>query len=288
MRRFGLLLALVFVVVPAAQAQDSSQFDSNGVEINYVDQGTGEPVVLLHGLSQNLGLWATSGVAESLVESGYRVIAMDMRGHGDSGKPHSAEDYGLEMVRDVVRLLDHLGFDRAHLVGYSMGGFVTNKFRDAYPERIVSATLGGSGWYGAGAGGPLIDPDDLADSVADGDIGPLLRALVVTGDPMPTAEELANINQAVFAANDQIALAASVRGLDPVMAFTDDELAANQVPTLALIGNRDAMIRDVRALAGVMSNLEVVEIPGATHLTAPGDELFASSLLIFLAKHDSN
>ena len=59
---------------------------------------------------------------EALGTAGYRVIALDCRGHGQSGKPQDPGQYGLEMVRDVVRLLDHLNVERAHVVGYAMGG----------------------------------------------------------------------------------------------------------------------------------------------------------------------
>ena len=109
MRRFGLLLAFVLVVVPVAHAQDAGQFfDSNGVQIHYVDQGEGEPVVLVHGFMASYASWDATAIMETLQAAGYRVIALDCRGHGESGKPRDPQRYGLEMVRDVVRLLDYL------------------------------------------------------------------------------------------------------------------------------------------------------------------------------------
>ena len=289
MRRFGLLLAFVFVTVPVTPAQDVGQFfDSKGVQIHYAESGLGEPVILIHGYTASRETWATSGVSDALVESGYRVIAMDMRGHGDSEKLHAVQDYGLEMVHDVVRLLDHLGLHRAHVVGYSMGGLIANKVREQYPSRVATVTVGGAGWWGAGRDEPLFSFDEVAADVVTGDLGPLLRVLVAAGHPLPTREEVATVNQAVFAANDPPALAAVMRGISPVATLTASELAANEVPALALVGDRDALIRDVRALAQVMDNLEVVEIPGASHLTALADELFARSLLAFLQKHDSD
>ena len=122
MWRFGLFLAVVLVAVPSVHAQEAGQFfDSNGVQIHYVDQGEGEPVVLIHAMLETLEAWTDSPVESGLLDAGYRVLAFDVRPHGQSGKPHDPTKYGIEVVRDVVRLLDHLALDRAHVVGYSMG-----------------------------------------------------------------------------------------------------------------------------------------------------------------------
>jgi pimeloyl-ACP methyl ester carboxylesterase len=71
----------------------------------------------------------------------HRVIAFDLRGHGQSGKPHEPRAYGREMGLDVVRLLDHLGIARAHVVGYSLGGYFTSQLLTLHPERFLTATL---------------------------------------------------------------------------------------------------------------------------------------------------
>ena len=102
-------------------------FDSDGVRIHYADRGRGEPVVLIHGFTGSYARhWESPDVIAALTQAGYRVIAMDCRGHGQSGKPTGASDYGLELVRDAVRLLDYLIIERAHVVGYSMGGVSSN------------------------------------------------------------------------------------------------------------------------------------------------------------------
>src|SRR5438105_68514 len=120
-------------------------FDSNGVKIHYVVLGKedGEPVLLIHGFTVNIDLqWAP--VLKALAKD-YKVIAVDCRGHGGSEKPHDPRKYGLEMTRDAVRLLDHLKIDKAHVVGYSMGGSITLQVAARYPERVRTATLGGMG-----------------------------------------------------------------------------------------------------------------------------------------------
>ena len=290
MKRLCLLLAFVFVVVPAAHARAADHFDANGVQINYTDQGTGEPVVLIHGFTMSLDpAWNAPGIMAALDAVGYRVIALDCRGHGASGKPHDPQQYGLEMANDVVRLLDHLNIERAHVVGYSMGGLITNQLRAMHPDRLLTATLGGSGWRGENAeGAGAVSFHEVAEALDNDDLGPLVRALTPPGAPEPTDDAIAATNAALLASNDARALAAVVRGFRALAKVSAENLRANKIPTLALIGDQDPLIDDVERLAGVMANLEVIEIPGATHGTAFTDALFIESLVKFLHSHSSN
>jgi pimeloyl-ACP methyl ester carboxylesterase len=108
------LLAAPSVAVAAPKQGD---FLSNGVKIHYITQGQGEPVVLIHGFSANAYFnWVVPQVFDKLSKH-YQVIALDNRGHGQSGKPHEIEKYGPEMVEDIVRLLDHLKIEKAHMAG---------------------------------------------------------------------------------------------------------------------------------------------------------------------------
>jgi pimeloyl-ACP methyl ester carboxylesterase len=114
------LFALHLFAHDRVSAQDQF-FDSNGVRIRYVEQGSGPPVVLLHAFSGNLDTnWVETGVLPTLATD-YRVIALDYRGHGKSDKPHDPKSYGLQMGQDVVRLLDHLHIARAHIVATRWG-----------------------------------------------------------------------------------------------------------------------------------------------------------------------
>jgi len=181
---FGLLALCLLVSIPTVQAQGGQFFDSNGVQIHYVDQGAGEPVVLVHGfLASYVGNWETPGIMKALGTAGYRVIALDYRGHGQSGKPHGPEHYGLEMVGDVVGLLDHLNIERAHVVGYSMGGMITNKLRANHSDRLLTATLGGFGWAGEGEDltERIANTRRRADGIENRDMGPLMRRLAPLG-----------------------------------------------------------------------------------------------------------
>ena len=122
-------------------------FDSGGVSINYVDEGAGPDLVLVHGFASSLqGNWRGPGIFDAFVKSGRRVVALDCRGHGESGKPHDPEAYADNaMAKDVIALMDHLRITKADLMGYSMGGIISATLMTAYPERFRSVILLGVG-----------------------------------------------------------------------------------------------------------------------------------------------
>src|SRR4030095_6015631 len=142
-------ITCLLVAGPARAQQATQSFDSNGVQIQYLDKGRGAPVVLLHGFTGSFRRhWEAPGVIGALETAGYRVIAMDCRGHGESGKPHDPALYGLEMAGGVIRLLDHLKITRAHLAAYSMGAAIANQLLIKHSSRLITVTLLGAGWEG--------------------------------------------------------------------------------------------------------------------------------------------
>src|SRR6516162_6980173 len=144
-RRSLPLLTWTLILVPAASFGSEGQFfDSNGVKIHYTVSGSGTPVLLIHGFAANMQMqWIGPGIVDALAKQ-YKVIAFDNRGHGASDKPHDPKQYGTEMVEDAIRLLDHLGVKKAHVIGYSMGAILTNKLITMHPDRVLTATLGGA------------------------------------------------------------------------------------------------------------------------------------------------
>ena len=107
--------------------KDARSFDSAGVVIKYLDTDDQQPqkdvVLLLHGLIASSKTWGDK-LVPAIVKAGFRVLAVDLRGHGLSGKPYGANDYGTHLVEDIVRLLDHAGVKSCHILGYSMGSFI--------------------------------------------------------------------------------------------------------------------------------------------------------------------
>jgi pimeloyl-ACP methyl ester carboxylesterase len=142
------LFASMILSVPIASADD---FNSAGVKIHYTVKGIGPPVILVHGLySSSMINWDLPGTTAKLAKN-HQVIGFDNRGHGQSGKPKADNQYGVQMVEDIVRLMDHLQISKADLVGYSMGGMIVMKFLTLHPDRVNKAVLGGMGWLKAGS-----------------------------------------------------------------------------------------------------------------------------------------
>ena len=97
---------------------------NQGTSIHYHVEGDGPPLVLQHGFTSCLKSWYVYGYVEELCKS-YKLILIDARGHGESDKPHDPNDYLLELrVNDVLAVMDDLKIEKAHYLGYSMGGII--------------------------------------------------------------------------------------------------------------------------------------------------------------------
>jgi pimeloyl-ACP methyl ester carboxylesterase len=185
----------------------------------------------------------------------------------------------------VIRLMDRLGILKAHLAGYSMGGGIALQALVTYPDRFYSVILGGAGWQPPGSGF-LTVMSALAESLEQGrGLGPLIRALNPAGQPPPSDEQIAAANERLLAANDPLALAAVIRGGANNRQITADQLRANRVPILAVVGDLDPIKAGVDAMARVASGLEVKVLPGKDHLTAVADPELAVSMREFLRRH---
>jgi pimeloyl-ACP methyl ester carboxylesterase len=144
MRLFALIAVVAMLGWVNAGRRDD--FDSAGcasVRIHYTVSGEGEPVILVHGLYSSARMnWDLPGTTKELAVH-YEVIAPDMRGHGESDMPVGEGTYGTQMVEDVVRLMDHLGVEKARVAGYSMGGIIVTNLLVMYPDRVETG-----GWSG--------------------------------------------------------------------------------------------------------------------------------------------
>ena len=136
---------LILLVACNDTSREPSAAPAAAVVPYYVSQGNGEPVVLVHGFSQTHAIWFETHVYEDLVTD-HRLIAVDLRGHGQSEKPHDPSAYGPNLESDLVGLLDHLNIDKAHFVGFSMGASVVGGLLVNHPNRVQTATMA-SGWF---------------------------------------------------------------------------------------------------------------------------------------------
>ncbi len=260
---------------------ESRYFQSGGVPIHYTDVGQGPPVVLVHGFAVSGELnWRLPGVTRAL-EPGYRVISMDLRGHGRSGKPHSLADYGENLVLDIVRLLDHLELPQAHVVGYSLGGFVVLKLASVAPERLSSASILGAGWEPPENSALLAALPRLADALEAGHgVGPIAGHLGA-GRTQPGFSHRLWVRLMTRYFNDQRALEGVVRSV-PDLAVEEETLSAVDVPVCSIVGSRDPLLHSARAMARVVPEVTLVEIPDADHIQAPARPELHTALRRFL------
>ena len=284
MRRKHLASEILLLLAGACSVQaEDFFFNSAGVRIHYTVEGKGEPVVLIHGWGVDIEwCWAEPGTIKALADH-YQVIAVDNRGHGRSDKPHDPQQYGMNMVSDVIRLLDHLKIQKAHIVGYSMGGLITSILLAEYPERVRTATIGGFGWEDDQAfrRRRLLTAESLEQGKG---VGPAVEALTPRSGQAAVAEQMEEINKWFLDRNDPVALAAIARG-NAALQASETKLRANKLPALAVVGELDPLRTSVDKLASIMGGLKIVVIPGANHMFAVRRPEFLEALKTFLAAH---
>ena len=246
----------------------SERFRNGDVEIAYSDEGTGDPVLLVHGFASNMEMnWQSTGWVQSLVDDGRRVIAFDHRGHGGSTKLYDPERYTNQaMASDAFALLDVLGIPKVDVIGYSMGARVGVLMALEKPERVRSLVVGGMGG------------NMFAGASRSEDIIAALEA--------PTADEVQDAYARMFRTfaertqSDLPALAAVMRS--PRTAFTQDMLGRLRCPVLVAVGTKDDVAGDPKPLADAIPGAQVLEIPGRDHNRAVGDLSFRKGVLEFL------
>lgn len=246
-----------------------SSFRHDGLNLAFFDDGNpdGAPVLLIHGFASTAAVnWVYPGWLKTLGEAGYRVIAIDNRGHGASDKPHDAEAYRpWFMAGDAVALLDHLGIEKAHVMGYSMGARVSTFLTLANPERVRSLVLGG---LGIGMTDGVGDWDPIADALMAPSLDTVTHA---RGRMFRTFAEQTK--------SDRVALAACIRGSRDLVERSD--MAKINVPTLVGVGTKDDIAGSPQELAALMPHAQALDIPGRDHMLAVGDRVFKAAVLEF-------
>ena len=246
-----------------------SLFYHDGYQLAYFDEGdpAGEPVLLIHGFASTACVnWVYPGWLRTLGDAGYRVIAIDNRGHGASDRPHDPEAYYPSlMAGDAAALLTHLGIDQAHIMGYSMGARISAFLAIEHPDRVRSLVLGGLGiglCDGVGDWDPIADAL-LAPSLAD-----------VTLPPGRMFRAFAEQTQSA-----RCALAACIRTSRVLVERRD--IAKVDMPTLIAVGTKDDIAGSAQELADLMPNATALDIPNRDHMLAVGDKVFKRAVLDF-------
>jgi pimeloyl-ACP methyl ester carboxylesterase len=247
-----------------------ANFKNGTVEIAYLDEGEGEPIVLVHGFASTKEVnWVNPSWVTTLTRAGRRVIALDDRGHGGSSKlTDPAEYHSTKMAGDVAALMDHLRIERADVMGYSMGARITAFLAVDHPARVRSAIIGGLGIR-------LVDGVGLPESIADALEAPSLPDVK---DPMGR----------VFRAfaqqtkSDLKALAACIRGSRQVL--SREQVAGIGIPVLVAVGTKDVVAGSGPELAALIPGAQALDIPDRDHMLAVGDKAYKTGVLEFLGR----
>jgi len=253
-RGVNLVVFAAFLIGSPVSAQPDKFFDSDGVAIRYVERGQGEPVLLVHGILGSIeGAWLETGVLANLARD-YHVVAFDLRGHGKSGIPRGANAYGEEMAGDILRLLDRLKIQKAHIVGYSLGAFITAKVVADHQSRFATVTLGG--------GAPVMGEWN---------------------------EERRQRNEKRALEYERDELRQIVRSYAD-LTLSDTQIKGIRIPVLTIIGSDDPALPNVRALQRLQPRMQLIVINGATHAgpqRAHARPEFVKAIREFISSHRS-
>lgn len=269
-------LSLWMLVSPPDSAVKSAYFYSEGNKLHYVTAGSGTPVILIHGFTDNISICYQDSLDSagtsfiSKLSENYQVIALDVKGHGQSDKPTDSSQYGKALEEDVIRLMDHLNIEKAHVIGYSMGAFITGNLMVDHPERLLSATLIG--------GTPLTKtqffPDhslnvllaDISEKLGKGEgITPLLQWFWPSGQAKPSQKELEEISRQILEGQNTQALQACISTLHALWQLDEAKLIQSDFPVTLINGTDDPLKNYIRPFQQIKRSTSIL-IEGANHM----------------------
>lgn len=246
-------------------------FYRDGFRLAYQVEGQGAPVLLIHGFASSSRInWVSTGWFKTLTEAGYRVIALDNRGHGNSDKSYDPAVYTPElMADDAAALLSHMGIEKAHVMGYSMGARISAYMALRHPHRIHTAVFGGLG---------------IGMVTGAGDWQSVQKALLA--DDPATINDARGLMFRKFADNaksDRKALAACV--MTSKKELTAEEVSRIKQPVLVAVGTRDEIAGEPQPLAALLPKGESLVIPDRDHMLAVGDKIYKNGVIQFLERY---
>ena len=236
-----------------------------------LNQSSRPAIMMVHGFgSSRLQNWKSTGWFGGLTDAGFSLVAMDCRGHGDSGKPHDPAAYGHDrMAQDVVTVMDACGLSTSFVLGYSMGGFITLRLLAAHPERVTRLAIDGVG------------ANYLEDRITAPQARAALADALLTPDPATLTDQRARMFRA-FAdqpGKDRLALAACMRGMSPHLPLAT--LQTMSRPILVVNGEKDDTAGAPGPLAAIFPDGRSAIVPGRDHMSAVGDKNTRQAVIDF-------
>ena len=244
---------------------DSNYFSSfDGTKIYYEVRGEGKPVLLVHGFMGNSSGWKRGALYPGLLNGGYEVITLDMRGNGKSGKPHDTAAYENDAeAKDIMKLMDVLKIKQYSAVGYSRGSIITARLL-VLDKRVQNAVLGGMGtgftdpewprrkmFYRAMMGDSIPELKGAVDYVKQQGLDQLALAYLQKSQPSTSKESLGKVNQ----------------------------------PVLVICGDKDSDNGSAGDLAKLLPNADSATVPG-DHNHASATPEFSKEIIDFLRRNN--
>jgi pimeloyl-ACP methyl ester carboxylesterase len=262
--------------VLAAYNEPVSTVQSAGVPIYYEEVGDGLPVVLVHGFGQSIESWRRSNWVGFLTAHGRRVVGIDPRGHGRSGKPRDPAAYdGHRMADDLITVMDAIGLERTDFMGYSLGGRLAIDLLARFPDRFSSVVIAGVG---------------LSPGRPDSALTAAIAAALETDDVSTITDPAVRLMRQIFeggptdpTGNDLKALGAAYRSSGWYDPIDEDSLRRTQVPVLVVIGENDQGLPLARRLIETVPHGELVVLPGEDHMSTPGAQKYKDAVVAFLS-----
>jgi len=232
---------------------------NDGLRIHYEVAGSGEPLLLYHGLTGSGERWRDTGYVAGLADA-YRLILIDARGHGGSDKPHNEEAYGRDrQADDVVAVLDDLEIATSRFWGHSMGGDVALTLGRHHPDRVSALVVTGYSPFAAAvdeAAEMAAWATDLQNGIEGFVTGYERRHGILPDDA-----------RARWLKNDGEALAACVATM---IAESDGsqvaDLPAIETPVMLLVGTEEPFAEQARAAANLLPRGTFVPLEGLDHV----------------------
>ncbi|WP_208434221.1 alpha/beta fold hydrolase [Bartonella taylorii] len=252
-------------------AEDIRFFEYDALRFAYREEGQGTPILLIHGFGSSARVnWYSTGWFRTLTEAGYRVIALDNRGHGDSVKSYDPSFYTPQaMASDAVRLLQHLELSKVHVMGYSMGARISAFMALLYPTHVHSVIFGGLG---------------IGMVTGAGDWKPVAEALLA--EDISTITNPRGLMFRKFAdqtKSDRRALAACI--ITSKQELTASEVYKIKQPALVAVGSLDEIGGEAEPLAALLPYGEALLIPNRDHMFAVGDKVYKKGVIDFLSRY---